>query len=70
MVAQKVPPQNAWARNEVDRFILAKLKANDLRPSKEASPLALVRRVTHDLTGLPPAPKETEEFLEAYKKDS
>jgi hypothetical protein len=69
LVAPKVPTQNSWARNEVDRFILAKLKANDLRPSKEASPLALVRRVTHDLTGLPPTPQETEAFLEAYKKN-
>ena len=69
LVAPKVPEAKEWARNEVDRFILAKLKAHDLRPSQEASPLALVRRVTHDLTGLPPTPKETEEFLEAYKKD-
>ena len=69
LVAPKLPPENQWARNEVDRFILAKLEANDLRPSQEASPLALVRRVTHDLTGLPPTPQETEEFLEAYKKD-
>ena len=70
LVSPKLPPENQWARNEVDRFILAKLKANDLRPSQEASPLALVRRATHDLTGLPPTPQETEEFLEAYGKDS
>jgi hypothetical protein len=70
LVAPKLPPQSTWARNEVDRFILAKLKASGLRPSQEASPLALVRRVTHDLTGLPPTPKETEEFLEAFKADS
>ncbi|MBT4667208.1 MAG: DUF1553 domain-containing protein [Opitutae bacterium] len=69
LVEPKVPEAKEWARNEVDRFILAKLKANDLRPSQKASPLALVRRVTHDLTGLPPTPKETEEFLEAYKKN-
>ncbi len=69
LVAPKLPPENQWARNEVDRFILAKLKANDLRPSQEASSLALVRRVTHDLTGLPPNPQETEEFLVAYNKD-
>ena len=69
LVEPKVPEAKEWARNEIDRFILAKLKANDLRPSQEASPLALVRRVTHDLTGLPPTPQETEEFLEAYKKD-
>lgn len=70
LVAPKVPPQSAWTRNEVDRFILAKLDANGLQPSHDASPLALVRRVTHDLTGLPPTPNETEEFLEAYKADS
>jgi hypothetical protein len=69
LVEPKVPEAKEWARNEIDRFILAKLKANDLRPSQEASPLALVRRVTHDLTGLPPTPKETEEFLEAYRKN-
>jgi len=69
LAAPKLPSQNAWGRNEVDRFILAKLKAHDLRPSKEASPLALIRRLTHDLNGLPPTPKETEEFLEAYKRD-
>nr|MBC8349005.1 DUF1553 domain-containing protein [Verrucomicrobiota bacterium] len=70
LVEPKVPEAKEWARNEVDRFILAKLKANDLRPSQEVSPLALVRRVTHDLTGLPPTPQETEDFMEAYGKDS
>ncbi|MBG28751.1 MAG: cytochrome C [Opitutae bacterium] len=64
------PSQNTWARNEVDRFILEKLKENDLRPSREASPLALIRRLTHDLTGLPPTPNEIEDFLAAYGKDS
>lgn len=70
LVEPKVPEAKEWARNEVDMFILAKLKANDLQPSQKATPLALIRRVTHDLTGLPPTPQETEEFLEAYKKDS
>jgi hypothetical protein len=69
LIEPKVPEAKEWARNEVDRFILAKLKANDLQPSQKATPLALIRRVTHDLTGLPPTPKETEEFLEAYKKN-
>ena len=68
LVEPKVPEAKEWVRNEVDRFILAKLKANGLRSSKEASPLALVRRVTYDLTGLPPTPKEMEEFLEAYQE--
>ncbi|NRB27535.1 MAG: DUF1553 domain-containing protein [Roseibacillus sp.] len=69
LVEPKVPEAKEWVRNEVDRFILAKLKANDLQPSQKATPLALIRRLTHDLIGLPPTPKETEEFLEAYKKD-
>ena len=69
LVAPKVPEDKEWARNEVDRFILARLEANGLRPSERATPLALLRRLTHDLIGLPPAPEETEEFLEAYRKD-
>jgi len=40
-----------------------------LDPSKEASPLALVRRLTFDLTGLPPTPNEIDEFLSQYAKD-
>ena len=68
LVEPKVPEAKEWARNEVDRFILAKLKANDLQPSKEASSLVLIRRLTHDLTGLPPTPKETEEFLKKHRE--
>lgn len=69
LVASEVPEEQEWVQNEVDRFILAKLKANGLRPSQKATPLSLLRRLTHDLTGLPPTPRETEKFLEAYKED-
>ena len=69
LLKPEVPESREWIRNEVDRFILAKLKANGLHPSKRATPLVLIRRVTHDLTGLPPTPRETEEFLRAYEKD-
>ena len=52
----------AWPRNEVDRYILAKLEAAGLQPSPTADPATLVRRVTFDLIGLPPTPEDVEEF--------
>ena len=77
-----VPPQRplvpavrdqAWVRNPVDAFILAELEKQGLRPSPEADRRTLLRRVTLDLTGLPPAPEEVEQFLadrspDAYEK--
>lgn len=53
----------AWPRTEIDRFILAKLEANKLAPSPEASPEALIRRLSLDLTGLPPMPAEVDAFV-------
>jgi hypothetical protein len=52
-----------WAHNDVDRFILAALEGKGLRPSPEASRQTLIRRVTFDLTGLPPSPEEVESFV-------
>jgi mono/diheme cytochrome c family protein len=52
-----------WARNEIDAFVLSKLEQNGLRPNRAASPRELLRRVYFDLTGLPPSPEETAEFL-------
>ncbi|WP_395743033.1 DUF1553 domain-containing protein [Prosthecobacter sp.] len=56
----------AWPKNEIDRFILAKLEANNLTPSPSASPETLIRRLSLDLTGLPPTPSEVEAFSKAY----
>jgi hypothetical protein len=50
-------------RNEIDRFILAKLSDNGLSLSKPADKITLLRRVTLDLTGLPPTPEEVDAFL-------
>ncbi|MEQ8789946.1 MAG: PSD1 and planctomycete cytochrome C domain-containing protein [Pirellulaceae bacterium] len=53
----------SWSRNPIDRFLLARLEQEKLTPSPEASRETLVRRVTLDLTGLPPTPREVDAFL-------
>ncbi|MBI3874707.1 MAG: DUF1549 domain-containing protein, partial [Verrucomicrobia bacterium] len=62
-----------WPRNGIDHFIAAKLAEKALSTSPEASREVLIRRVTLDLTGLPPTPAEVDEFLadkssDAYEK--
>jgi mono/diheme cytochrome c family protein len=53
----------AWVRNPIDAFILATLEAKGLRPSPPADRATLLRRVTFDLTGLPPTPEEIDAFV-------
>ena len=53
----------AWPRNAIDYFILAKLEKNGLRPSPPADRYTLVRRLSLDLTGLPPTPAEVHAFV-------
>jgi hypothetical protein len=57
-------------RNPIDRFILARLEKEKLTPSPEASPATLLRRVTLDLTGLPPSPREIRDFLADSRPDA
>jgi hypothetical protein len=52
-----------WARNEIDRFVLHRLEQEGVSPSPQADPATLLRRVTLDLTGLPPTPAELDAFL-------
>ena len=54
---------SAWARNPIDRFVLARLEAEGLAPSPEADRYTLVRRVYLDLIGLPPMPEEADAFV-------
>lgn len=56
--------------NPVDAFLLNALKEKGLSFSKPADPFSLARRVSIVLTGLPPTPEETKDFLEAYEKDA
>lgn len=54
-----------WCRNDIDRFIIAKLREEKLSPSPEADARTLGRRLYYDLTGLPPTPKQMQKFLQA-----
>ena len=56
--------KSAWAHNDIDRFILAKLEEKHLKPVADADKRTLIRRVTYDLTGLPPTPVEVQSFLD------
>lgn len=60
------PPEvrrGGWIRNLIDRHVLSRLEQSDLQPSHEADPARLLRRVSLDLTGLPPTPEELDAFL-------
>jgi hypothetical protein len=64
---------SAWPKNDIDRFVLANLEANGLTPSKQADKATLIRRVSLDLTGIPPTPAEVQAFAsdtapDAYEK--
>jgi len=61
----KVPAvsNKSWPVTDVDRFVLAKLEQRGIKPVADASREALIRRITYDLTGLPPSPAEIDAFL-------
>ncbi len=74
-----VPPQRpepphtdagALPRNPIDSFILARLKQEKLKPSAEADRITLIRRLSFDLTGLPPNAPEVEEFVGDSSRDA
>ncbi|MCI0745892.1 MAG: PSD1 and planctomycete cytochrome C domain-containing protein [Verrucomicrobia subdivision 3 bacterium] len=52
-----------WVRNEVDSFILSRLESEKIKPSPEADRHSLIRRLSLDLTGLPPKPEQIEAFV-------
>ncbi len=67
------PEKNNWIKNEIDHFILAKLQTQDLSPNEEADKERLFKRLSFDLTGLPPSIEMMDAFLNdpsttAYEK--
>lgn len=62
--------QASWVRNPIDAFVLARLEAESIQPSPEAAKRTLVRRVTLDLTGLPPSAAEVDAFLTDTRPDA
>ncbi len=59
-----------WIKTPVDAFVLAKLREKSLTPSPQADRRTLMRRVTFDLTGLPPTPHDVEAFLREESPDA
>jgi mono/diheme cytochrome c family protein len=64
--AVKDPALKSWAKTDIDRFVLAKLEENGLKPAPMADKRTLIRRATLDLIGLPATPEE----VAAFEKDS
>ncbi len=60
--ARPVVKNNGWARNPIDDFLLARLDSEGLEPVGPAPRVALIRRLTYNLTGLPPSPEEVDAF--------
>ncbi|MGV3753870.1 MAG: DUF1549 domain-containing protein, partial [Verrucomicrobiota bacterium] len=59
-----------WVANPIDRFVMAKLEQEKLKPSLEADKVTLLRRLSLDLIGLPPTPAEVDAFLADRSKDA
>jgi hypothetical protein len=70
--AQPLPDvqDKAWVRNDVDRFTLVRMEKAGVQPASDADPHALLRRVTYDLTGLPPTPEEIVAFITDTSPDA
>ncbi len=71
-VRPALPPvrRAEWVRNGIDAFVLARLERENLSPAREAERATLVRRVTLDLTGLPPTPEEAASFVADARVDA
>lgn len=68
--ASELLPAEVTANEAIDYFINQKLAEAELSPAAEASPRQLIIRASYDLTGLPPAPAEIDDFIDAYSRDA
>ena len=66
----KLPYRRDWGHNEIDRFIFERLAKAGLEPKKQATKESLIRRVSFDLTGLPPAVDQIDLFLNDVSADA
>merc|ERR1711923_678155 len=64
-----VVPGDDWSRNDLDRFILSRLREAGITPGPEADPRTLARRAFFDLIGLPPTPEQMAVFLAEHAAD-
>ncbi len=67
--ASPVVQNSSWPKTEIDRFILARLEAVDLKPATDAAANVLLRRLCFDLVGLPPSLSQIEDFTEQWSVD-
>jgi hypothetical protein len=68
--SEPVVKNASWCRNSIDRFILARLEKEGITPAAEADRVTLLRRVSLDLTGLPPSPRDIDDFLANKSPDA
>ena len=72
-IEAKQPPEvrdPAWPKNDIDRFILARLEKEHIAPAPEADRITILRRLSMDLIGLPPSPEEVDTFLADRRPDA
>ena len=71
-VAPQTPPEidsPSWPKSDIDRFVLAELEAASMQPADDVDPYTLLKRLTFDLTGLPPSLEQIEYFLNMWESD-
>ena len=72
-IGRPIPPpvkDEQWARNDLDRFILARLETEGLPPAQETDRVSWLRRVCFDLIGLPPTPEQVAAFIQDARVDA
>lgn len=72
-ITKLAPPkvkQTDWPRDDLDRFVLARMEKEKLQPAAAATQKVLIRRLYYDLTGLPPSTEQVERFTKAHQRNS